>query len=215
MDGQDNGLNAWLDYELNKSDMDEEFQHDVVYAKRNSDNNKFYNIDDVPIRGPPRDDDDIKSVISLKEATETANALLNEDDLFICRNTGIMKKRADAEQERGRIQEKSKKQRSQPSSTVTRMDEIPDRREDRAPRWRDRNKYRNREAHVEWQDDYHGYNRYDQQPAGWDTDIELVSDDEALIKYTPREIQQVKSDYRYGGTHPDERGYSNRYYDHN
>ena len=51
MPGEDNGMNTWLDAQLNQSlNTDEEIQ--VTYAKRNSDRNRYHDIDDVPMRGP-------------------------------------------------------------------------------------------------------------------------------------------------------------------
>ena len=93
--GQDNGNNAWLDTQLNEEDFDLEMKVYAKYAKRNSDRNKCYDIDDMPIRGPPNCqlDDDIQSVISIGEATNTANTLLNYDEMYICSKTGIMKRK--------------------------------------------------------------------------------------------------------------------------
>ena len=171
VDGQDNGMNAWLDYELNKEDMDDDFRAQVVYAKRNSDNNRFYNIDDVPIKGPPRDDDDIQSLISLTEATNTANELLNDDDLIICRKTGMMRKRNEASPERTQSKRR-------PSSTVTRATEAQQEPKNvERPRWRDnRRQTHERNRHDYWQNDQ-DYNRYEGR-SEWDTEVEVISDEE-------------------------------------
>ena len=49
MPGQDNGLNVWIDATLNGEELDPDIRLDVNYAKKNSDNNRFKDIDDVPI----------------------------------------------------------------------------------------------------------------------------------------------------------------------
>ena len=46
-------MNAWMDVELNADEIDNELKLDAKYAKINSDKNNFFDIDDVPIRGPP------------------------------------------------------------------------------------------------------------------------------------------------------------------
>ena len=48
--GQDNGMNAWLDAQLDPNAQDEHEQ--IRYAKRNSDFSRFHDINDVPTRGP-------------------------------------------------------------------------------------------------------------------------------------------------------------------
>ena len=47
-EGENNGHNAWLDAQLSK-DMDHDMINDTRYAKRNADQNRFYDIDDVPM----------------------------------------------------------------------------------------------------------------------------------------------------------------------
>ena len=88
--GQDNGLNAWLDANLNKQDFDREQLIEAMYAKCNSDHNKFMDIDDYPIMGPPKLD--LNSDISENEAIQIASSLMNDENLSICRNTGMMKR---------------------------------------------------------------------------------------------------------------------------
>ena len=88
--GQDNGLNAWLDIHLNSDTIDHDLENDARYAKRNLDRNRFFDIDDIPIKGPPNYDD-IPSDISENEATKLANELINDDELYICRKSGMRK----------------------------------------------------------------------------------------------------------------------------
>ena len=47
--GQDNGLNAWMDVALNPKAVDSTLRYEASYAKKNSDNNRFNDIDDIPI----------------------------------------------------------------------------------------------------------------------------------------------------------------------
>ena len=49
--GVDNGANAWFDVQLNE--VDSEIRYWARYAKHNSDMGRCFDIDDVPIRGPP------------------------------------------------------------------------------------------------------------------------------------------------------------------
>ena len=176
IDGQDNGMNAWLDMELNEKELDTQIKLDTRYAKKNSDRNRCYNIDDIPIRGPPRDSEDIESVISISDATKTANDLLNDQNLYVCRNTGMMRQRdtdrdnrsvleRDAEVHRNR----SRSHRRNPTATVTvegqRSEEWRDPID--RPRWQNR---RNRPNRDEWHsDEYHRYENT--EPTGWDTEI--------------------------------------------
>ena len=105
--GMDNGLNAWIDAELNLESMDRDLRYDSRYAKRNSDNSGSHDIDDIPVRGPPRVERIPKS-ISMEQATETANRLMEETDLFLCRKMGMM-----------RAREPVPVPRRKPTSTVT------------------------------------------------------------------------------------------------
>ena len=50
--GEDNGLNAWLDMQSGQHDLTSQEQELVKYAKVNSDKNRCFDIDDVPIKGP-------------------------------------------------------------------------------------------------------------------------------------------------------------------
>ena len=83
--GQDNGLNAWLDAQLN-GPFDIDTQEQVHYAKRNSDNNKCYDIDDVPMQGPKQNAHPLNYDPTL---AAQAKALINDDHISICSNTGI------------------------------------------------------------------------------------------------------------------------------
>ena len=89
IDGLDNGLNAWLDAQLNTSD--DEYRHDkdlVRYAKMNSDNNRCYNIDDIPQKGPR-----VKHPITIPRGkyAQIARQLANNDNVPICRYSGVKK----------------------------------------------------------------------------------------------------------------------------
>ena len=90
IEGQDNGHNAWMDAQLNAEEIDEDMKYDIRYAKQNSETNRFFDIDDVPIRGPPKIHD-VDLDASLEDVTEIANRLINEENISICRNTGIMR----------------------------------------------------------------------------------------------------------------------------
>ena len=84
--GEDNGLNAWMDTQLNGSSLDADEIQQVQYAKCNSDHTRFYNVDHVPIRGPitSRSHEQIKQI---------AQDLINKDNTTICRKTGIRLRR--------------------------------------------------------------------------------------------------------------------------
>ena len=86
---QDNGLNAWMDATLNGEELDPDIRFNVNYAKKNSDNNRFKDIDDVPIQGPPKRYN-MTHNITLQQATATTNMLVNDSNLRICRKTGMM-----------------------------------------------------------------------------------------------------------------------------
>ena len=159
--GQDNGANAWMDAQLNE-DLDDKIKLQTKYAKRNSDRNRCYDIDDVPIRGPNAIiDDDIQSIISINEATNTANELLNEDNLYICRNTGMMMQK----QDNARTTSQSRNSRRPPSSTVTRMNS----RHEEPHHSRDRGYQHDRE----WSHDHRRYDQTDHD--GWESLTESES----------------------------------------
>ena len=92
VEGQDNRLNAWLDVQLNGEGLDQEATHDARYAKINSDNTQCYDVDHIPIRGLPKIDE-VQSDCSATEIAEVANALMDDDNVSICRDTGIMRNR--------------------------------------------------------------------------------------------------------------------------
>ena len=52
IEGQNNGLNAWMDANLHHDEMDRELINKARYAKYNADYSCSFDIDDVPIRGP-------------------------------------------------------------------------------------------------------------------------------------------------------------------
>ena len=80
--GRDTGLNAWIDGNINRNTFNEDEQTQIMYAKRNSDNSRFFDIDDVPSRGPI-------TLASRKDIERTAHRLINDHSNSICRSTGI------------------------------------------------------------------------------------------------------------------------------
>ena len=95
--GQDDGHIAWMDAELSGQELDKEIKHNTIYANRNSDNNNhFFGTDEAPMRGPPPLPD-IALDISYQDAVNIANQLINEDNLSLCRTTGIMRHKDDNE----------------------------------------------------------------------------------------------------------------------
>ena len=168
--GCDNGANAWLDAQLNGEELDEEVKYLTNYAKKNSDRNRCYDIDDIPIKGPPtNEDDDIQSFISVTEAAETANALLIDDDLYICRNTGMMRRRQESKE-----RDKSpRKTRRQPASTISRPERVLQER----PRGDAYKHHTNktRKPRENWQYDYYRYDHTEESK--WDTESDTESDD--------------------------------------
>ena len=145
--GQDNGMNAWMDVTLNPNSIDKELKLDAYYAKKNSDRNRCHDIDDVPMRGPPHRDD-IPHNISVEEVTKTAEFLMNDDNLKICRRTGIMKPKNSPVR--------------RPTSTVSAW----------APH--EKPQYIQKAQNYRSQDRNYEEHRYEEQ--GWDTDIEFSSD---------------------------------------
>ena len=76
-------MNAWLDAQLNGNTLDEEAIIQTAYVKRNSDNNRFYDIDNMASKGPV-------TQYTQKQIQETAKQLINNAGYTsICRNTGI------------------------------------------------------------------------------------------------------------------------------
>ena len=156
--GQDNGHNAWMDVQLNEVDKD--LQYEVTYAKKNSDNNKFFDIDDIPIHGPRHHYDDIPSDVSVDGATEKVKKRIEGDDLYICRNSGTMRRK---QQER-ELQKCTEKHR-RPSSTVTRAEYYDN---------NSRTMYaRNDDRHNRYENNNREY-RYSQQQNEWDIDKESI-----------------------------------------
>ena len=168
--GQDNGHNAWMDMQLNPDNMDQDLRYDSRYAKRNSDMNKMYDIDDIPIRGP-QNDTDIASDISIDEATAIANQLMNDENVSICRTSGMMKIKED---------DKSRNRRRPVSSTVTRVqaNERESQEYGKGPT-RGRNKFNNWNRYERSDDETSGIEKPN---VGWDTDVEIYSSGEDYNK---------------------------------
>ena len=80
-EGQDNGFNAWMDSQLNAEEIDEEMRYDVKYAKFNSEKNGCYDIDHIPIRGPPKIEE-LDSDISVGQVETIANELIEDDKIL-------------------------------------------------------------------------------------------------------------------------------------
>ena len=129
IEGQDNGYNAWMDTQVNPQDMDEAIRNDARYAKRNSERSGFQDIDDIPVRGLPKLTD-INSDVSIDEIACTANELMDDDNVSVCRITGIMKVKDDHREEHKR----------RPASTVTRVHQNRD--DGNSNRWRSRSNNR-------------------------------------------------------------------------
>ena len=150
--GANNGMNAWVDVAMHGKDMDREIIYDARYAKNNADNSMFYDIDDVPTRGPPKIPDLDRSI---EELTETAKRLLNDQHVSVCRNTGIMKSTVS-------IPNDAKKQKRSPKDAKRKNTREP------SPDWKGRTAYQNPK-----------YERYanimDQGPQGWDSESDMVS----------------------------------------
>ena len=128
--GQDNGLNAWMDVNLNNESTDHNLRIDASYAKRNSDNSRFYDVDHIPIQGPPPRDD-FPDDMSVADAAAITERLLNDNNLYTCRRTGIMRQKQD------------QPRRNQPQSTVTKVQHARD-TQDRKPVKPRKDNYRSR-----------------------------------------------------------------------
>ena len=209
MQGQDNGANAWMDAQLNSQELDDEIRLQTTYAKRNSDRNMCFDIDDIPIHGPPHisnNDDDIESVISITEATHTANELLNDNNLFICRNTGMMVRKNDSTDN----SKARKPHKRQPTSTVTKVHHYEEKHQH--PRYSRRERDRERS--------YHDHNRYEHvQREGWDSATDSSDESENTTrKRTQSKIKTMQStspiitnnNYRFDGPGTSKRGYDDR-----
>ena len=180
--GQDNGLNAWMDVKLNGDQIDNELRFNAGYAKRNSDKSSFYDIDHIPLRGPPR----IKSIpenITLEQAAQTATMLMNEDNLSICRTTGMM-----------RPKHENREAPRQVSSTVSRTD---NRKETGEERGHHTHTYRNKgpgNYRSAMQDTWH--QRYHEEWE-WDTDDQdEFTDNEQNITHDLRSQNPKNTDFR-------------------
>ena len=172
--GADNGGNAWLDAQLNNNELDTEVKYQARYAKKNSDMGRLYDIDDIPIQGPPNTEY-FPSDISLDDITTTAQELMNDDNISICSTIGIMRTYARSRNE------KNTPERHRPTSTVTRVSK----QDHSPPRWTDRinepqrNKQRgNYRMHRDI--DWHHERYQEEQTEGWETPSK--SDDESTFK---------------------------------
>ena len=130
------------------------------YAKRNYDNSRLFDIDDVPSTGPPKIHQ-IPHDILVDHATKIANMLMNDDNLVICRKTGMMMPKKKAT---GRV----------PTSMVTRPSDTTH-----------NHHYCNhddRETTHAYRYDNREHTRYETPQTGqgteWDTDMDSMSDGE-------------------------------------
>ena len=86
--GEDSGLNAWLDSQMN-NDLTTDEQVQVQYAKKNSDKNRCFDIDDIPIKGPGNDKTHPIMMGKTKALAKKAKQLIDDDNISICRQTGV------------------------------------------------------------------------------------------------------------------------------
>ena len=92
--GQNNGLNAWLDMQLSEHELTTDEQVMVNYGKKNSDQNRCFDIDDFPMKGLPpsnninADTHPLANTVS-GDIAQRARKLIDEDNISICRNTGV------------------------------------------------------------------------------------------------------------------------------
>ena len=84
MNTMTDGYNAWLDVNLNQEDFNEEQIQSSQYARRNANNSRFFDIDDIPSRNPI-----VSRETNREEIIERAHALTNNDNIDICRHTGM------------------------------------------------------------------------------------------------------------------------------
>ena len=199
--GEDNGLNAWLDAELNKDEVDHELRIDAAYAKRNLDSNGFFDVDHIPIRGPPLIDN-IPVNISFEHAAKIVSKLMNEDNLSICRSTGIMRTRED-------IQERMKHQKAE--STARREQESTRNRQ--YPVRQGPGNYRST-RNERWSEE-----RYEEH-VGWDTDSDsdgIMDNEESLMidgkKHKIHVVDRSSRDrgrYQMPSSRPAQKRYYNR-----
>ena len=167
--GQDNGLNAWMDAQLNEDEIDQDLKYDARYAKINSDRSRCYDIDHIPICGPPKLDD-IQLDASLEEITETANRMMIDENMSTCRSSGILHSTVMAVQ---------KRPVTATISSATQGKRSTDRDNTRPDHHRDT--YRYPRSHR----DRYRYEEHDQE--GWDTDYEDVD------WHTEKHAKSVKS----------------------
>ena len=85
VDGQNNGFNAWMDAQLSTS-LDHEDRVLARYTKKNSDMSRCLSIDDVPIKGLSQKS---HPLVYNPELAAQAKALINNDNISVCRETGV------------------------------------------------------------------------------------------------------------------------------
>ena len=89
---QDNGMNAWLDTQLDPNAFTQDEHEQVRYARRNSDLSRFYDIDDVQLQGPTTSTQKVNSAqldINQENIRKAAQYLMNNDNIPFCRKTSI------------------------------------------------------------------------------------------------------------------------------
>ena len=76
-------MNVWVNAQIHNNSFDEYETLQTKYAKCNSDRNRFFDIDDVLMRGPTG------KRYSTEQIHRTAERLMKDKNMAICRNTGI------------------------------------------------------------------------------------------------------------------------------
>ena len=168
-EGEDNGLNAWLDSQLNE--VDDQMKYEARYAKFNSDRSRNHDIDDVPMRGPPQIQK-LDSDASVEQIEKIASELINDDNLSICRDTGIMKPRDST---------KEKQKKTEVRSRFNRYEE--------GARYDVRHKKRPGH-HIS--STYMKRDRYVSEIPQWDTDRSSSSDEQNIEFETGAKLKKLK-----------------------
>ena len=186
--GMDNGLNAWLDVQINRTDsLDLDMENQAKYAKLNSDNDRFFDIDAIPMKGPMRIPS-VPSDISYEEAEKTARKLMNDDNVSICRQTGIVKIREDRrDNSNGR-----KTVRRAPTATVTKAMETAEWRENRNTGKRRSVKKKNKRESSDEEEQ----NKYP-IAQGWDTQSDEDEEEMSKFKHDKRYDEEYEHEYGY------------------
>ena len=175
--GLDNGLNAWLDVNINTKSTDHDLRIDANYAKCNSDRNGQHDIDDVPIWGPPLVER-FPAQISMEKAAATASRLMNDDNLVICRKTGMM-----------RVKDKVTQGRKRPASTVVRPSEQQHNANNKAETSHT-HRYYNKSQKQPWDDRY-----YQEEVNEWDSDVDLINAVSSKDELDSQQILYPRSGY--------------------